>query len=163
MDVPQIKIYQPSEPRPSYSAIVASGTSASIGLGVPTYLTSTSAGTVAVMTDGMGTTSQNFSGISKSDSTETATVAGSVYLWLPMPGMIYVGIAKITSDFNTAALVNAHVGRRVVFDLTSTVWSVDTAASDSATNGLVIIGGDYLTQEVHFTIKPTVTILGQIA
>ena len=163
MDVPQIKIYQPSEPRPSYNAIVASGTSASIGLGVPTKLTSTSAGTVAVMVDGDGTTSQNFSGISKSDSTETATVAGSVTLWLPLPGMIYMGNAKTASDFNTAALVNAHVGRRVVFDLTSTVWSVDTAASDASTNGLVIIGGDYQNSIAYFTILPTVTIVGKNA
>ena len=163
MDAPQIKIYQPSEPRPSYNAIVALGTSASIGLGVPTFLASTSLGTVAVGTDGQGTTSQNFTGISKSVSSETASVAGSVTLWLPMPGMIYCASAKTASDFNTAALVNAHVGRRVVFDLTSTVWSVDTAASDSATNALVIIGGDYLTQEVHFVYKATCSILGQIA
>ena len=163
MDAPQIKIYQPSEPRPSYNAIVALGTSASIGVGVPTFLASTSLGIVAVGTDGQGTTSQNFTGISKSTSTETTAVAGSVTLWLPTPGMIYMGTAKTASDFNTAALVNAHVGRRVVFDLASTVWTIDTAASDSATNALVIIGGDPLIQEVHFVYKATCSVVGQIA
>ena len=165
MDAPQIKIYQPSEPRPSYNAIVALGTTASIGLGVPTFLASASLGTVAVGTDGQGTTSQNFTGISKSVSTEVTATAGSVTLWLPLPGMIYMATAKTASDFNTAATVNAHVGRRVVFDLTATggVWTIDTAASDSATNAIVIIGGDPLTSEVHFVYKATCSVLGQIA
>jgi len=92
--------------------LVASGTTASIGVGTPTEGTDAAAaspwnGRVGIMADGEGTTSQRFTGIAKSDSTETAAAAGEVYTWLPLPGLIYSGFAKTASTADTQAEVDA--------------------------------------------------------
>lgn len=152
-----IKIYDPIEPRYSTTPIVASGAVQSINSGEPTKFSS--AGAVVVMVDGDGTTADRFAGIAKSDSTDTVAVAGNVTLWIPMPGMIYSGRSKDSTAADTQAEIDALYGKRVVFDVTASVFTVDTAASDSATNGLVILGGDYHTSEIYFAISTICNIL----
>lgn len=150
---------------------VASGTAASISAGEPAlcFTASGSAtGNVAAGADGAGViggtaaTNGRFAGIAKSDSTETASVAGVVDTWLPLPGLVYEAKAKTASTADTAAEVAALVMKQVFFDLTTSVWTVDAAATDAAANALVIIGGDYRTQRLYFTIKPTWSILGNV-
>lgn len=136
-----------------YRRIVASGTTASINVGEPTK--EGSSGAVAIMADGEGTTSQRFSGLSKSVSTETASVAGEVYVYIPFPGIIYDGRPKTAGNANTQAKIDALMGKRVVFDLTSGAWTIDTAAADAIGNGVVIVGGDPLADRVHFCVTHT--------
>ena len=147
--------------------LVASGAAATIQAGSPAKGTdSTGAswtGAVIPMVDGDGTTSQRFAGVAKSDSTDTASAAGYVYTWTPLPGLVYAGAAKTASTANTAALVQALFGKRVVFDLTSNIWSIDTAAADAAANMVVIVGGDFNKSLIYWTYKATGTVLGQIA
>lgn len=147
--------------------IVASGGVSTIQAATPTKGADATAaswtGAVVPMVDGDGTTSQRFTGIAKSTSTDTASAAGVVTLWLPLPGLVYACKAKTASTADTAAEVNALFGKRVVWDLTSSLWSVDNAAADAAANMLVIIGGDFNTQTLYFTYKLTGTMLGQIA
>lgn len=148
--------------------LVAAGGVSTIAAGTPTKGADATAaspwtGAVVPMVDGDGTTSQRFTGIAKSTSTDTASAAGSVTVWLPLPGYVYACKAKTASTADTAAEVQALFGKRVVFDLTSTVWYVDAAAADAAANMVVINGGDYLTQTLYFTYKNTGTMIGQIA
>lgn len=161
-------ILNETDPRFSMQpAIVAAGGVATIQAGTPTKGTDATAaswtGAVIPMVDGDGTTSQRFTGIAKNNSSDTASVAGVVTLWMPLPGYVYASKAKTASTANTAALVNGLFGKRVVFDLTSSLWSVDAAAADAAANMLVIIGGDYQTQTLYFTYKNSGTMIGQIA
>lgn len=132
---------------------VASGTTASIVAGVPTK---ESSGSVALMADGDGTTSQKFSGIAKNTSTETASAAGVVDVFLALPGIIYSGFAKSTAAADTLAEIQALQGKRVVFDLTTGDWTVDTAAANAATNGVVIVGGDFRSSTIYFLVSPQV-------
>lgn len=155
-----IKILEPIEPKFSYDMLVAAGSAASIKSGEPTICLQT--GYAEIMVDGNGSTGGRFAGIAKSDSTDTASAAGSVTLWLPLPGMVYSGVAKSSTAANTQAKINALIGKRVTFDLTSTTWTVDTAASDASTNCLTIIGGDYNTNTVYFTYNNAGTILGDV-
>lgn len=147
--------------------LVAAGGVGTIAANTPTKGADATAaswtGAVIPMVDADGTTAQRFAGIAKSDSTDTASVAGAVTLWLPLPGYVYAAKAKTASTANTQALVTALFGKRVIFDLTSTIWSVDAAAADAAANMLVIIGGDYQTQTLYFSYKNSGTIIGQIA
>lgn len=147
--------------------LVAAGGVATIQAGTPTKGADATAaswtGAVIPMVDGDGTTSQRFTGIAKNTSTDTASVAGVVTLWLPLPGYVYAAKSKSAASANTAALVQALYGKRVVFDLTSSLWTVDAAAADAAANMLVIIGGDYNTNTLYFAYKYTGTVLGQIA
>lgn len=151
-----LKIYEQVDPKFSSSPIVASGAATSILTGEPTK--AGSSGAVAIMADGDGTTSQRFTGIAKSDSTDTVAAAGAVTVWLPLPGLIYSGKAKTSTTADTQAEIDALYGKRVVFDLTTTRWSIDAAAADGATNGVVIIGGEYQTATLYFVMSPTCTI-----
>lgn len=155
------------DPRFSVSAIVAAGAVSTIATGVPTFGADASTaspwtGVVAVGTDGNGTTSQRFTGIAKSTSDDTVAAAGTVNVWLPLPGLQYAGGAKTAADIDTQAEINALFGKRVVFDLTSTDWTIDVSATDAVTN-CVVLGGGIVAQKVFFTYKYTGTVLGQIA
>lgn len=142
--------------------IVASGTSASIDRGVPSKCTTADgsvAGVVAVMVDGDGlVTGQRFTGIAKSVSTETASAAGIVETWAPVPGLLYRGFAKSAAAADTQAEINALMGKKVLFDLTSGDWTIDTAATDALVNCVVIAGGIPQTSEILFYYSPKGTI-----
>ena len=134
--------------------IVASGGVSTIQAGTPTKGADAAAaswtGAVIPMVDGDGSTSQRFTGIAKSTSTDTASADGVVTLWLPFPGLVYACKSKDLTATDTAAEINALFGKRVVFDLTSSLWSIDTAATDAVANCVVIVGGDYNTSTVWF-------------
>ncbi len=146
--------------------LVAAGGVSTIQAGTPTKsadAATAATGAVVPMVDGDGTIAQNFTGIAKSDSTDTAAAAGSVTLWLPLPGYVYACKAKTASTADTQAEITALFRKRVVFDLTASLWSVDAAAADALVNCVTIIGGDYQTQTLYFTYKIGGTMIGQQA
>lgn len=152
-----ITIVHELDPRWSKTPTVASGVAASINRGEPTK--AGTSGNVAIMVDADGTTSQRFTGIAKQQSSDTVAAAGSVVLWLPLPGIVYAAKSKSAAATDTQAEIDALFYKRVIFDLTSSTWTVDTAASDAATNGVIITGGDYRTSTVYFYMSPQVTFL----
>jgi len=161
-----ISIYRAPAALFSTVASVASGTSASISAGEPTTpagATGSVTGVVALSADGSPTTvgtatNVHFAGLAKSDSNETASAAGNVTLWAPMPGILYAAKAKSAAAVDTAAEIIALLNKRVVLDLTATVWTVDTAATDAITNGVIIFGGDPQANLVYFAISQNVTV-----
>lgn len=141
-----------------------SGTAASINAGEPTKGIDAAAaspwlGTVAIMVDGDGSTAQRFTGIAKSTSNDTAAAAGVLDVFLPFPGIVYTAKAKTSTNANTDALIDALQGKRVVFDLTGTSWTIDTAATDAVANCVVCVGGDSLTATIDFVYSPHGTYL----
>lgn len=149
----RFEIVHPNSNVISYERLVASGGAATIDRGAPTK--EGSSGAVAIMADGNGTTSERFSGIAKSVSTDTAAANGVVQLITPLPGLVYKGSPKTAGSANTAAKIQALGGKRTVFDLTATVWSIDTAASDAIGNGVVILGGVPAEDIVYFAVTHT--------
>lgn len=145
-------IVNPASEAFSYKRAVASGAAASIDRGAPTKESSTA---VAIMADGEGTTAEQFSGLAKSVSTDTVGAAGTVQLYLPLPGLIYVGSPKVAAAANTEAEILALCGKRIVLDLTSTDWTVDTAAVDGIGNSVVIVGGNANEDKVYFSVTHT--------
>lgn len=144
--------------------LVASGGVATIQAGTPTKGADAAAaspwtGAILPMVDGDGSTSQRFTGICKSTSTDTAAAAGVAVVWLPLPGLVYACKAKTAANADTAAEVTALFGKRVVFDLTSSLWSVDAAAADAVANCVVIIGGDFNTQTLNFVYRASGTVM----
>lgn len=160
----QIRIVNELNPKFAVPGIlVAAGGVSTIAAGTPTKSADAAGsitGAVIPMVDGDGTIAEKFSGIAKSDSTDTAAAAGTVTLWLPLPGMVYAGACKTTSA-NTAAKLTALFQKHVVFDLSGTTWTVDAAATDALVSCVTIIGGEYQTNTVYFTYKDAGTILGQ--
>jgi len=144
--------------------LVSSGGVSTINAGTPTKsadAATAATGAVVPMVDGDGAIGQNFTGIAKSTSTDTASAAGSVTLWLPLPGYVYAAKAKTASTADTQAEITALFRKRVVFDLTSTLWTVDAAAADALINCVTIVGGDFQTQTLWFTYKNGGTMIGQ--
>ncbi len=156
----QIGVLDQNGPLPTLTWGVASGAVGTIDAGTPTK--QGTAGNIVPMVDGDGTTSQRFIGIAKNLSTDTVSVAGTVDVILPLPGIIYVGAAKSATAANTAAKVAALMYKRIVFDLTAAVWTVDSAAGDATTNGLVIVGGEFQTNSLYFMIMPSISFLGNV-
>ena len=159
-----IKIRTQIDPAFTQVWIVDSGTTSQAKAGEPCdgddAAQASWTGEAGIMADGEGTTTQRFAGIAKSDSTETTSAAGEVVTWMPLPGIIYSGKAKTSTTADTAAEIKALHGKRVVFDLTSSAWTVDAAAADAVANCVVIVGGDHNTQELFFVYAFKGTYLG---
>lgn len=145
-------IVNPASEAFEYERAVASGAAASIDRGAPTKEDTTE---VAIMADGEGTTAQQFSGLAKSVSTDTAAAAGKVKLYLPLPGLVYVGSPKVAGAADTEAEILAIAGKRIVLDLTTGDWTVDSAAADDIGNAVVIIGGNPNEDKVYFCMTHT--------
>lgn len=162
-----IIILNETDPRFAIPGVLCpAGTAGSIQAGTPSKnanaaATSTYSGGVIPMVDGDGAIGQNFTGIAKSTSTDTATAAGVVTLWLPLPGYVYACKAKTGTAVDSAAEMLTYFGKRVVFDLTASLWTVDTEAADALINCVTIVGGDFQTQTMWFTYKNGGTVIGQ--
>ena len=150
--------------------VVASGAAATIQVGSPAKRVdldaATATGAVIPMVDGNGgsggatnSVSGTFAGIAKANSTDTAAAAGIVDLWAPVPNLLYRAGALSSTAANTQAKINVLAGKRVVYDLTSSVWTVDSAAADALANNVVIVGGSPLTNELKF-VHGRNTVLG---
>lgn len=75
-------------------------------------------------------------GIATSTSTQTASLAGTVD-YLPLSyGQTYMISPKVAATWNTQALYDALVGKRVLIDLTSGSYTL--LAVDGATSGCVV-------------------------
>lgn len=144
--------------------LVDSGTTKQLEAGEPAKLddaVGSATGEVSTMVDGDGTTAQRFAGLAKSDSSEATAAAGEVTVYMPLPGIIYSGKALTASAADTAAEIKALRGKRVVFDLTADVWTIDDTAADALVNAVIIADGDFNTSELHFVYKFDATWLNQ--
>lgn len=110
----------------------------------------------------IGTTTRVI-GIAATNSTQTASADGEVYVYdANNSGIVYAAKAKSSTAADTQAEIDALIGKRVLLDLTSSVYTVDTAASDAAANGVLIVGGNADTQEIYFQLRPA-AVEGAIA
>lgn len=115
---------------------VASGAATSIKAGEPVVRTLGSQ-YVVLAADGIPVVGTDYMvGIAASDSTDTVAAAGTVQVTPLVPGQVYLCAPKTAASWDTQSEYNALVGDRVVFDLTSSVFTVD--ATDNANNGLVV-------------------------
>lgn len=98
-------------------------------------------------------------GIAQSASTHTASADGTIEVYVPVPGVKYGAKATTAANFNTQSEVNALCGDRVTFDLVSGTYTVNEDEGDASDHGLMIVGGNPDTQEVHFIIRSSATLL----
>jgi len=75
-------------------------------------------------------------GIAATTSTNTASTAGTVWVYPIVPGVVYTIKPKVAATFDTQAEYDALVGDRVLIDLTSGSYTI--LAADGATSGCVI-------------------------
>lgn len=132
-----------------------------INAGEPVKLKAAGSGYVIPLADAepvIGTTTAVV-GIASTTSTHTASADGFVDVYVPREGVVYRAKAKTAADIDTAAELLAKTNDRVIFDLTSGVYTVDTGAADGATNGITIVGGNITEGTVDFIIRGSGTLL----
>jgi hypothetical protein len=142
--------------------VVASGAVGTIAIGTPTKCVTADgsvAGAIVPMVDADGlVTAERFTGLAKITSTDTAAANGVCDTWAPVPGMTYRGFPKTSGAADTQAEINALAGKKVLFDLTTSNWTVDSAATDALVNCVVICGGNPNNDELMFYYSPKGTI-----
>ena len=75
-------------------------------------------------------------GIAATNSTQTASLDGEVWVNQIIPGVVYLIAPNSAAAFDTQAEYDALVGDRVLLDLTAGVFTI--LATDGATSGCVI-------------------------
>lgn len=96
-------------------------------------------------------TPDTFVGIATSDSTDTASADGFVYVAMPTFGTVYRANAKAIASLSTANLLT-----KVILDLTSSKWTIDQSTTS---NGFCqMVGMNTSTGEVDFVIDMTETL-----
>jgi len=141
---------------------VTSGVLTSIKAGEPVIMTTIGTNQFAALAvDADPTIGTDYLlGIAAGDSTDTVAAAGTIEVYLPLPGVVYRAKAKSAAAADTAAEIAALANKRTIFDLTTGVFTIDTGAADGATNGLILTGtGDATTSEVDFMISTRTTVL----
>lgn len=116
-------------------AFVASGTTASINAGEPVQKLAGAAGASQFPNNGP-TATIRIMGVASSASNETASVFGLVDVIPAAPGQIWMIAPKVAASWNTQALYNANIGKRVLIDLTAGVYTL--LAVDGAGNGCIV-------------------------
>lgn len=110
----------------------------------------------------IGTTTRVL-GIAATSSTQTASADGEVYVYdANDTQIVYAAKAKSSAAADTQAEIDALIGKRVLLDLTSSTYTVDTATADGNTNGVIIVGGNPDTSEIYFQFRPA-AVEGAIA
>lgn len=90
-------------------------------------------------------TPDTFVGIATSDSTDTASADGVVYVAMPTFGTVYRANAKTLASLSTANLLT-----KVILDLTGSKWTIDESTTS---NGFCqMVGMDTSTGEVDWIV-----------
>lgn len=113
----------------------SSGSQGNILPGEPVQKLAGAAGVTAMLTNSP-TTTNRIVGVAVSQSTETASVDGTVDVIPTAPGQLWLIAPKVAATWNTQANYNAQVGKRVLIDNTAGVYTI--LAADGASNGCVV-------------------------
>lgn len=132
-----------------------------IRMGEPVKLKAAASAYIIPLADAepvVGTTT-SVVGIAAGDSNHTASADGLIEVYMPLGGVIYRARAQTFAAIDTQAELDARLNDKVVFDLTSTQYTVDTEVIAAAASGLVIVGGSITAGTIDFTIRPAATDL----
>ena len=112
--------------------------------GQPVKLKSAGSNYVIPLADGDGVvgTTTDIVGFAKSDSDHTAAADGTIEVYRIPTGARLIMKAKDSTAIDTQSEIDALQNKHVVFDLTASTYTVDTAAAHNDVNAIVIQGGD---------------------
>lgn len=116
---------------------------------------------VVAVADADGTVrNMYFVGIAAKASSQTSSADGTVEVYLHQSGTLYAAKTKTANAANTDAKIAAKTLYRLVFDLTSSTYTIDDTATDAQGNALLVISGNASTNELIFTVDDQATWLG---
>ncbi len=143
--------------------VVATGTPITVKAGEPCKQNATADENVILLVDADLTiaTDQPMAGVAAIDSSETASAAGYVDLYVPLPNVKWEIKAKSAAAADTQSEIDAFLGSLFLIDLTSSKFTMDTAAGTASTAAFLIVGGDPNRSTVHFRIRPDACSYGR--
>lgn len=143
--------------------LTASGQIALIEAGEPCKQNATGDENVILLLDADLTvaTDQPLAGITVTDSTDIVATAGYVDVYCPLPNIKWEIKAKSAAAADTQAEIDALIGQLELIDLTTSVFTMDTAAGSTSTNAFNIVGGDPNRSTVWFRIRPDACAYGR--
>lgn len=115
--------------------LVAAGATA-INAGEPVTKALGAAVVTAMATNKPVVATDFLAGIAATNSTQTASADGEVWVNQIIPGVVYLIKPNVAATFDTQAEYDALVGDRVLIDLTTGSYTI--LATDGATSGCVI-------------------------
>lgn len=126
-----------------------------INAGEPVRISAAGSLDVVAVSDAYGTlaTDLPFVGIAASTSTQTASVAGSVLVYVVQPGCELEMKVKTAGAIDTDAEITALRGSQRVLDLTSSTYSMDDATASATASMFVVTGGDSRSQRIFVMPK----------
>ncbi len=147
------------EPKITSTTRYATIATASIKSGEPIVRTS---GTAAVAAAADGTPvvdTDELVGIAAGDSTDTATAAGTIDVYVFNGGEILEIKAETSTNVDTDAEIAALMNDNLLLDLTGSDYTIDSTAH-SALNGLTVVGGNSQRKSLYLRVKSRVTMTG---
>jgi hypothetical protein len=103
-----------------------------------------------------------FVGIAATESTETSTADGTIWVYVAIPG-VTVMAAKATTSANvdTQSEIDALLNDTICGDVSSLTYTIDEdEGTDDNVHGFVVVGGNPDTKELYFTVKSRASVLG---
>lgn len=150
----------PGLPASERYAVAASATLINAGEPVAKALGNSTGSVVAPAATNTPVVATDFyAGIAATTSTNTASAAGTVQVFVMDTRQTYLIAPKVTATWDTQAEYDALVGARVLLDLTAGVYTI--LASDGATSGCVVmpLTIDKFPSKVRFTFRNGVNYL----
>lgn len=140
---------------------VAAGAASSIQPGEPVVATPGTA-TVALAADATPSVGTDYLiGIAANDSTDTVGAAGTVDVYVLRGGEVLSMKAKVAANADTLAEIKAIANDFLLMDLTSTNWTLDTAAGHAIAGGLIATGeGEPENSRVYVRVRAAATFVG---
>ena len=143
--------------------VVASGQTTLIDAGEPGKMSAATARNTSILlvdADLTIATDQPMTGIAAIDSTETSTASGYSDQYVPLPDIKWEIKAKTSTTADTQSEVDALIGTLYLIDLTSSVFTIDTAGT-AETAAFLCVGGDANRSTIHFRIRPDACAFGR--
>ena len=150
---------------PTNRWVVIAGTGGAILAGEPSTLTARGSNTVVLVVDGgpdfsgAGVSVIPYAGVAAADSTEVSSLRGYVDTYKPTIG-VYAALAKTSTTADTLIEVDNLLGKQQIFDVTNRKFTIDATGTNSASNTLVLQGGDKDKAEIWFEFLVNATYLG---
>jgi len=142
-----------------------SSASATIKAGEPVKTYSTNEFVVIIADGDPEISTDQFIGVARKESTETATADGKVEVVTLIPmSTVLRGKATTAGNIDTASELLAYLNDWVTFDVTSSVFTIDeNETTDPNVHGLMIIGGDTTDKTLDVFVHPLViaSLVGQ--
>lgn len=143
--------------------VVAAGTNPTIKAGEPAKQGGSTVRNQSVLLEDADLTigtDQPMTGIAAADSTEASSSSGYCDQYVPLPNVKWEIKAKSAAAADSQSEIDNLLGNLYLIDLTSSVFTIDTAGT-AGTAAFLIVGGDPNRSTVYFRIRPDACAFGR--